>query len=382
MLKDGATRGRHGPGGLEGARAVVMPVNLHEYEAAARERLEVSRFAYVAGAACDERTLQGNRAAFGRWRLLPRVMRGASRVSTATTVLGQVVSFPVLLAPVGMHRLVHDAGELGSARASAAAGTIFTLSTMSTYTIEEVGAVAGDWWFQLYVQRDREVTRDLVRRAETAGAAALVVTLDTPVLGRREADERNRFAMPPDLPLANFAGRGRDMRANEGGSALVAYTGSSFESDLGWDDLEWLAGQTRLPVVAKGILAPDDARLAADHGARAIVVSNHGGRQLDAAVATLDALPAVARAVDGRAEVLLDGGVRRGTDVLTALGLGARAVMIGRPYVFGLAADGEAGVARVLELLRAEVANAMALAGRPTVAEIDGSLVVPAGPLA
>ncbi|HUZ03293.1 MAG TPA: alpha-hydroxy acid oxidase [Thermomicrobiaceae bacterium] len=359
----------------------MLPVNLHEYEEAARERLAEPAYAYVAGGAGDEVTLRGNREAFGRWRLLPRVMRGASRTSAATTVLGHEVSFPVLLAPVGMHRLVHPDGELASARAAARLGTIFTLSTMSTYSIEEVGAVARDWWFQLYVQRDREVTRDLVRRAEAAGAAALVVTLDTQVLGRREADERNRFAMPADLPLANFTGGRSEMRENAGGSAIAAYTGARFEPDLSWEDLDWLAGLTPLPVVAKGILAPDDARLATEHGARAVIVSNHGGRQLDSAVATLDALPAVARAVEDRAEVLLDGGVRRGTDVLKALALGARAVMLGRPYIFGLAADGEAGVVRVLELLRAEVANAMALAGCPTVTDIDQALVVPPGPL-
>jgi len=367
----------------EGAPAPVVtgPLNLHEYEGAARAVLPAMSYDYVAGGSGDEVSLAGNRAAFDRWRLLPRMMRGIAAVDLATTVLGQEVSMPVLLAPLGFHRLMHDEGELATARAAHGAGTIYTLSTAATYAMEEVAPVAGPWWFQLYIYHDREITRDLVQRAEACGARALVVTVDTPLLGRREADERNRFTLPEGVGLANLARTVyRRVPAGDGGSGLTSYVGS-WEQALRWEDLNWLASITRLPIVPKGVLAPDDARAALAHGARAIIVSNHGGRQLDGAVAPLDALPAIVAAVDRRVEVLLDGGIRRGTDVLKALALGARAVLLGRPFLWGLAVDGEAGVARVLELLRAEIALDLALCGRATVAAVDRALVVPVGPL-
>lgn len=358
------------------------PINLLDYETAARAVLPPMVYDYVAGGAGDEETLRGNREAFARWRLLPRMMRGIAAVETRTTVLGQNLALPVLLAPVGMQRLAHPEGERASARAARAAGTIFTLSTAATCAIEEVAPEAGNWWFQLYVYRDRAITRDLVERAAACGASALVLTVDVPVLGRREADERNRFTLPTGLALANLQGPDhRYLPADMEGSGLAAYITSIWESALSWKDLEWLASLTPLPVLAKGILAPDDARRALDHGARAIVVSNHGGRQLDSAVASLDALPAVVEAVDGRAEVLMDGGVRRGTDVLKALALGARAVLLGRPYLWGLAVDGEAGVRRVLELLRGEIVRDLLLCGCGSPAEVDRAMVTPPGAL-
>ena len=357
-----------------------LPLNLAEYESAAAALLPKAVYDYVAGGAGDEVTLRDNRAAFDRWRLLPRVMTGAGAPRLATTVLGQPTSMPVLTAPSAFHRLAHPDGELASAAAARRADVIYTMSTAATHPIEAVAPRAGRWWFQLYVYRDRGVTRELVARAEAAGASALVVTVDTPVVGRREADERNRFALPEGLGFANFARPAeRDLDTTAAGSALGAY--SQFEPVLRWTDLDWLASSTRLPVLPKGILAPDDARLALDHGARGIVVSNHGGRQLDSAVAALDALPAVAAAVDGRCELLLDGGVRRGVDVLKALALGARAVTIGRPIHWGLALGGEDGLVRLLELLRAEIALALQLAGLDDVTRIDRSLVVPAGPI-
>lgn len=358
--------------------AGILPLNLEEYEAAARALLPEMMYWYVAGAACDRTTLQGNREAYNRWRFLPRVLRGNARVSLGTTALGEPISLPVLLAPVGMHRTVHDEGELATARAAREAGTIFTLSTVATYAIEEVAPLAGPWWFQLYIYRDREITRDLVRRAEAAGAKALVVTVDTPVLGRREMDERNRFVLPEGITIANLARTLFERMEAVEGSGLSAYT-SNFDPALSWADLDWLASISSLPIVPKGILAAEDAKLALEHGARAIIVSNHGGRQLDSAVATLDALPAIVEAVDGRAEVYLDGGIRRGTDVVKALTLGARAVLIGRPYIWGLAHGGQAGVGRVLELLRAELATALALCGCADLSEIRRELVVPAG---
>jgi 4-hydroxymandelate oxidase len=359
-----------------------LPLNLDEYEAAARAILPRMAFDYIAGGAHDQVTLRANRAAFDQWRLLPRMLRAVAAVDTTTTVLGQSVALPVLLAPTGFHRQAHSEGELATARAAKAAGTIFALSTLSTCSIEEVGSQAGAWWFQLYIYRDRTLTRDLVQRAEAAGASALMVTVDVPQLGRREADERNRFTLPSGVTAANFALLSQQMLADtSAGSSLTAYIASQFDPALTWDDLTWLAGITKLPIIPKGILAPDDARLAFQSGARAIVVSNHGGRQLDSAVATLDALPAVVEAVQGQGEIYLDGGIRRGTDVLKALALGARAVLIGRPYVWGLAVGGEEGVRRVLRLLHDEIALDMLLCGCANVGEVERALVVPAGPL-
>ena len=362
-----------------GERA-ALPLNLHEYETAARAVLPSMVFEFVAGGAGDEATVRANREAFGRWRLLPRVLRGIGEVSPATTVLGQAVSLPVLVAPTGLHRLVHDEGERATARAVRAADTIYIMSTAANVPIEEVAPEAGPWWFQLYIFKDRGLTRDLVARAAAAGAAALVVTVDVPLLGRREADERNRFTLPAGLTMANVrAPQHRLVPVADGGSGLTSYVGAAWESALSWPDLEWPAALAPLPVVPKGILHPADAVRAFDHGARAVIVSNHGGRQLDGAVAALDALPAVVAAVGGRGEVLLDGGVRRGTDVLKALALGARAVLLGRPILWGLAVGGEAGARHVLELLRAELARDLMLCGLAGPEEVDRSLIVRAG---
>ena len=303
----------------------ALPLNLYEYEAAARAVLSPMAWNYVAGGSGDEVTLRGNRAAFDRWRLLPRVMRGLRETSTATTILGQDIAFPVLIAPSGRHRLCHDAGERATARAAKAAGTIYTLSTAATLAIEEVAPDAGPWWFQLYVYRDRGVTRELVLRAAAAGASALVLTVDTPMRGRREAEQRTRFVMPPGVATALLAAPAGtlDLGATNG-NPVAAEINAVFDPTLSWDDVDWLASLSPLPVLLKGILHPHDAVRAVDYGTRAILVSNHGGRQLDSAVAALDALPAVVEAVAGRVEVLVDGGVRRGTDVLKALALGAR----------------------------------------------------------
>jgi 4-hydroxymandelate oxidase len=357
--------------------APLPPLNLHEYETAARALLAPMAFEFVAGGSGDEVTLRGNRAAFDRWRLLPRVLRGVRDVSTATSVLGQDIALPVLIAPSSLHRLCHDEGERATARAAKAAGTIYTMSTPASLAIEAVAPEAGPWWFQLYVYQDRGLTRDLVARAAAAGASALVVTVDMPALGRREADERNRFALPPGVTMPNVQLPAPRLSAETGASAEWLTAVPVVESALTWDDLDWLASLSSLPVIPKGILHPDDAVRAVDHGARAVIVSNHGGRQLDSAVAALDALPAVVEAIAGRVEVLVDGGVRRGTAVLTALALGARAVLIGRPIHWGLAVGGESGVRHVLELLRAELALDLLLCGLANPGEVDRSLLVP-----
>jgi 4-hydroxymandelate oxidase len=349
------------------------PLNLHEYEAAARALLPPMVWAYVAGGSGDEVTLRANRAAFARWRLLPRVLRGWREVSTVTSVLGHEIALPVVVAPSGRHRLFHDDGERATARAARTAGTIYTMSTAATLPFEEIVPEAGPWWFQLYIYRDRGVTRDLVERAAAAGASALVVTVDTPMRARREAEERSRFAMPPGITTAHLAARS----STTDPSGVAAAANAVFDPALCWDDLDWLASLAPLPLLLKGILHPGDGVRAVDFGARAVLVSNHGGRQLDSAVAALDALPAVVEAVAGRAEVLMDGGVRRGTDILKALALGARAALIGRPIHWGLAVGGEAGVRHVLELLRAELARDLMLCGLTSPHDADRFLLVP-----
>ena len=356
----------------------ALPLNLHEYEAAARTVLSPMAWHYVAGGSGDQVTLRGNRAAFDRWRLLPRILRGLREVSTATTVLGQPIALPVLVAPSGRHRLCHDEGERATARAARAAETIYTMSTAATLAIEEVAPEAGPWWFQVYVYRDRGLTRELVIRAATAGASALVVTVDVPMRGRREAEQRTRFAMPPGVATALLAApEGTLGPAATTGTAVAAEINAVFDPTLNWHDLDWLASLSPLPILLKGVLHPADAVRAVEYGTRAILVSNHGGRQLDSAVAALDALPAIVEAVAGRAEVLVDGGVRRGTDVVKALALGARAVLIGRPIHWGLAVGGEAGVRHVLELLRAELALDLMLCGVASPDKVDRSLLVP-----
>jgi 4-hydroxymandelate oxidase len=357
------------------------PLNLHEYDAAARAVLPAIVYDYIARGAGDEVTLRSNRLAFDRWRLLPRVLR-CGTATLSTTVLDQPVSMPILVAPMTSQRMAHPEGELASARAARDAGTVFILSTGSSYAIEDVAKHAGTWWFQVYFHSDRAVTRELVQRAEAAGASALVPTVDTPVLGRREADERNRFTLPEGVTFANFEPPYHVTPLAASGSSMARFVAMALQPTLDWTDLEWLMSTSSLPVIPKGILSPEDARIAIEVGARALIVSNHGGRQLDDVVATLDALPAVAHIAAGNAEVLVDGGIRRGTDVLKAMALGARAVLLGRPVYWGLAVGGEAGVERVLQLIRAELELDLKLSGCTTVDDISRSLIVPTGPLA
>jgi 4-hydroxymandelate oxidase len=278
---------------------------------------------------------------------------------------------------MAFHRLAHPEGELATARAAAALGLPLILSTFSTASLEAVrSASTGPLWFQLYVHKDRELTRTLVQRADAAGYEALVLTVDVPVLGRRERDLRNAFQLPPELRLANLAADGQaSLPPVQDDSALAAYFAGLHDASLTWRDIEWLRSISRLPLLLKGVVRADDARRAVDHGVSGIVVSNHGGRQLDTAVAAIAALPRIADAVGDRAAVLVDGGIRRGTDVLKALALGAHAVLLGRPVLWGLALDGEAGARRVLELLRDEFRLAMQLAGAPTLATITSDLL-------
>lgn len=351
--------------------------NLLELEEMARGKMPGPAFDYIAGGSEDEVSLRRNRKAYHRWALRPRVLVDVSRRNTTATVLGERVSMPILVAPTAFHCLVHPEGEIATAKGTAAAGTIMVVSTIATKPLEEVAAaVEAPRWFQLYSYKDRTVTKDLVDRAVKAGYRALCLTVDTPVLGRREKDERNAFTLPPGLGIANLKPVGLDgMPEAERGSAFAKYVADLLDASLTWEDVDWLKSISPLPVVVKGILTAEDATLAVKRGVDGIVVSNHGGRQLDSTLGTLDALPEVVAAVKGRAEVYMDGGVRRGTDVLKALALGAKAVLVGRPILWGLSLGGADGVRAVLEHLRRELENAMALAGRASVAAIDRSLV-------
>jgi (S)-2-hydroxy-acid oxidase len=349
-------------------------LNVWDYERAAEEKLEPGAFGYYAGGANDEWTLAENLAAFRRWVLRPRMLVDVAETTTATRALGTEIALPVLVAPTAFQRAAHPEGELATARGAAAAGTIMCLSTAATATIEEVASAApgGTRWFQLYWSTDRVVVRDMVERAEAAGYRAVVLTVDLPVLGRRERDLRTGFGLADDVAVPAFSALA------ESGGATPDQISWLVDKTLTWKDLEWLRSVTELPLVVKGLLTAEDAELACAAGAEGIVVSNHGGRQLDGVAATLDALPEVVEAVDGRAEVLLDGGIRRGTDVVKALALGAQAVLAGRAPLWGLAVDGAAGVERVLSLLRDEIALALALCGCPSPADLRREHVGPA----
>jgi isopentenyl diphosphate isomerase/L-lactate dehydrogenase-like FMN-dependent dehydrogenase len=342
------------------------PCNVWDYARLAEQKLEPGAFGYFAGGAGDELTLRENVEAYRRLHLRPRVLAGIES-TTATTVLGSEVSMPLLVAPVALQRMAHPDGELATARAAQAAGTIMTLSTLATSSPADVAAAApgGTRWFQLYCYRDPAVTQALMDQATEAGFEAIVLTVDAPPLGRRERDLRTGFTIPADITVPSFA-------AAAGGpaSATVAEMFSLMDPKVDWSDLERLVLQSELPVVVKGVMTGEDGRLACEHGAAAIVVSNHGGRQLDGIPATIDALPQVVEAVEGRVQVLVDGGVRRGTDVVKALALGARAVLVGRPIIWGLAVAGEQGARRVLELLRQEIELALALTGCGSPADV------------
>lgn len=358
----------------------MEPVNVLELEALAREKLSREAYDYYASGAEDEVTLRSNRLAWERLTIAYRVLVDVSQRRMATTVLGQPVSMPILVAPTAFHGLSHPEGEVATARAAGAAGTAMIVSTLANRRVEDiVAASAAPVWFQLYVYRDRGASEHLVRRAEAAGCRALVLTVDAPFLGRRERDVRNRFSLPPGLAVANMLPEGYgELPEKAAESGLAAYFATLLNPALTWQDVDWLRSVTRLPIVIKGIVRPDDAVRAAEAGAAGIVVSNHGGRQLDTSPATVDVLPRITDALAARGlpcEVFVDGGVRRGTDVLKALALGARAVLVGRPILWGLAAEGEAGVARVLHFLHREFDLAMALAGAPTLADITRDLL-------
>jgi 4-hydroxymandelate oxidase len=322
--------------------------------------------------------LRWNREAYERIRLLPRALVDVSHLDTRVTLFGHELPFPILLAPTGYHRLVHPEGELASAKGASAAHAVMVVSTAANTAVEEIAAVAKEpLWFQLYIQKDRGFTKSLVQRAEVVGCRALVVTVDTPVPGPRNREVRAKFALPPNLSLPHLKGLKTETASGahrpQEGSIYSPITDASFT----WRDLEWLRSYARVPIILKGILHPLDAEQAAKVGVAGLIVSNHGGRDLDTTPATIEALPLIADHVAGRIPLLIDGGIRRGTDVLKALAYGAKAVLIGRPYLHGLGVAGAEGVTRVVNILRQEFEMAMALSGRATLASIDRSLLWP-----
>lgn len=349
------------------------PINVRDYEALAEAGCEPGYWDYVAGGAGDELTVLDNLEAFRRHVLRPRMLVDVGSPSTTTTALGTEIAMPLVVAPTSFQRVAHPDGEPALARAAATAGTIYTLSSVGSVRPHELAEAAGEGprWFQLYWSRDRGFTTELLAEAADAGYAAIVLTVDLPVPGPRERELRSGFSLPEDLPMPNLP------RTLVGETYFHDALGEIVDPTLTWHDLEWLRAQTSLPLVVKGVLTAEDALLACEHGCAGVIVSNHGGRQLDGVAATLDALPEVVEAVAGRAEVFLDGGVRRGTDVAKALALGARAVAIGRPALWGLAAAGEEGACHVLELFRTEIRLALVLLGCPTPADVGPQHIRP-----
>lgn len=356
-------------------------LNMEDFRRAAEQKLTQSAYDYYASGSHDQLTLSHNSRVFQEHPLYYKVLVDVSRRDAGLTLFGHRLPAPILVAPTAFHCLADPDGEVATARAAARFGTIMTLSTLSNRPLEEVASAAtAGWWFQLYVYKDREATRALIQRAEAAGASALVLTVDAPFLGCREADVRNRFSLPPGLGLVNMLAASQEhgfLPGRPQGSGLAEYFASLIDCALNWTDLDWLRSVSKLPILLKGVVRADDARRALEAGVNGIIVSNHGGRQLDTSPATLQALGPIAQEVQGRVPVLLDGGVRRGTDIIKALALGAQAVLLGRPVLWGLAAQGEAGVLSVLELLARELDLAMALCGTPTLKDIDESLLRP-----
>jgi 4-hydroxymandelate oxidase len=344
-----------------------------DFEARAKSKMPAMAWEYVTAGAGDELTVRWNEEAYQRIRLRPRVLVDVSNLDTRVTLFGQELAFPILLAPTAGQKLLHADGELATARGAGAAGTAMVLSCFSGTSLEDVAAVAkSPLWFQLYVQPDHGFTRELVQRVEAAGYRALCLTVDTPITGARNRETRAAVKLPPMPHLEGFKVDGREGHLHPG--SVQVFSGV-LDAALSWKDVEWLRSVAKIPLVLKGVINPDDADRAAKSGVAGVIVSNHGGRNLDTLPATIEALPQVADKVAGRMPVFADGGIRRGTDVLKALAFGASAVFIGRPYLYGLGAAGETGVAQVINILQREFQMAMALTGRTSIASIDRAVI-------
>ena len=364
--------------------ATRLPVSVEEWEVLAREKLAAGPYDYVAGSAGGESTMRANLVAFDRWRIRPRVCTDVTRRQIRVTLFGKQLPAPFLLAPIGVLSILHPDAELGPARAAAKAGIPYILSNVSTTPMEEVAAAMGESprWFQLYPPKDRDLTKSLLERAEKAGYSAIVVTLDSTLLGWRERDLRNGY-----LPFLTGQGMGNYFSdpvflskletplEQDRDAAIRKALAEGNNTCFTWSGVDLIREQTRLPVLLKGLTHPEDAALALKHGVDGLIVSNHGGRQLDGAIATLDALPEIVATVKGRVPILMDSGIRRGADVIKALALGADAVLLGRPYAYALAVAGESGVTQVIETLRAQIELQLAISGRSSVRDLDPSLL-------
>jgi lactate 2-monooxygenase len=358
-----------------------LPISSEDWEQRARAILPDGPFDYICGGSGAEETLAANRTAFQRWAIVPRMLRDVSDRTLSITLFDQHLDTPILLAPIGMQGIAHPEGELATARAAAAYGVPFIVSTVSTYSLEQIAETMGDAprWFQLYWSNDREVSASMVRRAEAAGYSAIVLTVDTIMLGWKRRDFRNGYSpLKEGKGLANYINDpvfcSRLPVVNEE-SAVQEILRNIYHPALSWEDIRFLRQQTRLPILLKGILHPEDAKLAVEHGVDGLIVSNHGGRQLDGAISSLDALPPIVEAVGGRIPLLLDSGIRTGADIIKALALGANAVLIGRPFLYGLAVAGEKGVARVIDTLISELDVSLALSGSKSVSDLNRGIL-------
>jgi len=357
----------------ESAAGGTECICLADFEPLAKARMAAQSWEYVCAGAGDEITVRWNEEAYRRIRLKPRILVDVSKLDTRVNLFGQEHAFPILLAPVAAQKLMHPEGELASARGASAAGATMVVSSFANTRLEDVAAVAqSPLWFQLYAQTDQGFTRELVQRAEAAGYRALCLTVDTATTGARNREARAAVKLLPIPNFAKFTGAGNDVSLHTGSQNVFK---SVLDASMSWKEIEWLRSVAKVPFLLKGVLNPDDAELAVKHGVAGIIVSNHGGRNLDTLPATIDALPQVVEKIAGRMPVFVDGGIRRGTDVLKALALGASAVFIGRPYIYGLGAAGAAGVTQVIRILQREFQMAMALTGRSNVAGIDRSLI-------
>ena len=358
---------------------VNNPVNIFEYEEIARTRIEKGDYDFIAGGATDEITIRRTRAVFDSIMMRPSMLTDVSHRDLSTTVLGQEIAFPIMLDPAGNHSAAHPDAEIASVKAAGAAGTLMVLSSHASRTLEDVAqAATGPLWFQQYFFKDRELTLEMAARAEEAGYTALCLTVDAKIKPKRERNLRNNYVGPVS---PNYAQLGLETHSWKFGADAPAGPSDIRDQAATWDDLDWLASNCGLPLVVKGVMVGEDGRHCAENGAKAVIVSNHGGRYLDTTFATIEVLPEVVQAVDGKIEVYLDGGIRRGSDVFKALALGARAVLIGRPIFWGLAVDGEAGAGAVLEMLRDELEATMGMCGRPDISSIDPSVISTVSPL-
>ncbi len=344
-------------------------VSIKEFELAAKYKLSQMAFDYYAGGACDEITLAANENAYAQLCVKYRVLADVSARSAKTEVIGHKISSPIIIGPTAFHALACPEGERATARAAKLAEAVFTLSTLSNCSMEEIEKTGGHLWYQLYVYRNRDITKSLVERAERLGYRALVITVDSQITGRRERDIRNSFRLPDGIRAGNL----ESIDVADG--RLAEHINNLYDQSLTWKDIDWFRSITKLPIVLKGIIRADDAIKAQSCGVDGIVISNHGGRSLDTSPSTLSALPEIVAAVGDKTDVMIDGGIRRGTDVLKALALGAKAVMIGRPVLWGLSVAGEEGVLKVLQMLNNEFDLAMALSGCPSISDISADLI-------